>query len=251
MKIIDESLKLLKEKAEEVAKFSSLYAVKKTFGSLRGYILGPFIAKKLRNSIFSLSNIYDALNLAFSFQALGVSIKPSQVKREIAKLLEILTKLRPKIVLEIGTYMGGTLFLFTRVADPSAKIISIDLPCGYPKWKVFLFKAFSKGGQKIYLIRRNSHDPQTIEEIRRILGDEKVDFLFIDGDHTYEGVKKDFEMYSSLVRKGGIIAFHDIVPGHPRYGVPKFWNEIKMTYKHLEIVEDWSRSGRGIGVIYV
>jgi hypothetical protein len=30
-----------------------------------------------------------------------------------------------------------------------------------------------------------------------------VDFLFIDGDHTYEGVKKDFEMYSPLVRREG------------------------------------------------
>jgi len=41
------------------------------------------------------------------------------------------------------------------------------------------------------------------------------DFLFIDGDHTYEGVEGDFEMYSPLVRRGGIIAFHDIVPGPP------------------------------------
>jgi predicted O-methyltransferase YrrM len=44
------------------------------------------------------------------------------------------------------------------------------------------------------------------------LKDNKVDFLFIDADHSYEGVKKDFEMYSPLVRKGGIIAFHDIIP---------------------------------------
>jgi predicted O-methyltransferase YrrM len=37
------------------------------------------------------------------------------------------------------------------------------------------------------------------------------DFLFIDGDHTYQGVKQDFQMYSPLVKKGGIVAFHDIV----------------------------------------
>jgi len=46
------------------------------------------------------------------------------------------------------------------------------------------------------------------------LNGEPLDFLFIDGDHTYEGVKRDFEMYSPLVRNGGIIAFHDIVK-HP------------------------------------
>jgi predicted O-methyltransferase YrrM len=40
----------------------------------------------------------------------------------------------------------------------------------------------------------------------------RLDFLFIDGDHTYEGVKQDFEMYTPLVRKGGLVAMHDIVP---------------------------------------
>jgi hypothetical protein len=59
------------------------------------------------------------------------------------------------------------------------------------------------------------------------LRDKKVDFLFIDADHSYEGIKKDFEMYSLLVRKGGIIAFHDIVPsGYPT--LHKFWNEVKV-----------------------
>jgi len=41
--------------------------------------------------------------------------------------------------------------------------------------------------------------------VKKILAGRQVDFLFIDGDHSYEGVKKDFEMYSSLVRKGGVV----------------------------------------------
>ena len=66
-----------------------------------------------------------------------------------------------------------------------------------------------------------------MQKIKAILKDNKVDFLFIDGDHSHEGVKKDFEMYSPLVRKGGIIAFHDIVPfGYPT--LHKFWNEVKV-----------------------
>ena len=36
------------------------------------------------------------------------------------------------------------------------------------------------------------------QEVKRILGSEKVDFIFIDGDHMYEGVKRDFEMHSPL-----------------------------------------------------
>jgi len=224
-----------------------------------GHILSPFIAKKFRDSVRNIDNIHNALDFAFSFQIFGVSIKPAQVEYEIAKLLEIVAELKPKVVLEIGTAGGGTLFLLTRVADPEAKIISIDLPGGpfgggYPKWKTPLYKSFSKEGQKIYLVRRDSHDPQILEEVkRRILGSEKIDFLFIDGDHTYEGVKKDFEMYCKLVRKGGLMAFHDIVPGPPENvgGVPKFWNEIKHNFDYREIVSEWKQGGCGIGVVYV
>jgi predicted O-methyltransferase YrrM len=72
-------------------------------------------------------------------------------------------------------------------------------------------------------------------------------------DHTYEGVKKDFEMYSPLVREGGIVAFHDIVPGLHEYvgGVPRFWREVKSNYVSKEIVKDWNQGGFGIGVIRI
>jgi len=41
------------------------------------------------------------------------------------------------------------------------------------------------------------------------LHDIKIDILFIDGDHTYEGVKKDFELYSTILSKNGIVIIHD------------------------------------------
>lgn len=52
-------------------------------------------------------------------------------------------------------------------------------------------------------------------------------------------------MYSPLVQRGGIIAFHDIVPGPPELvgGVPKFWSELKQEYgvdRVIEIVRDWN-----------
>ncbi len=39
--------------------------------------------------------------------------------------------------------------------------------------------------------------------------DIKIDILFIDGDHTYEGVKKDFDLYSTILSTNGIIIIHD------------------------------------------
>jgi predicted O-methyltransferase YrrM len=259
MGVIERGLKILREEGVEVfIKKALLYIFRKSIESFLGYMFSPFIMGKFRNSAHNIDNIYDALNFAFSFRAFGVSIKPVQVEYEIAKLLEIVAELKPKVVLEIGTAGGGTLFLFTRVADPEAKIISVDLPGGpfgggYPRWKIPLYKSFSKGGQRIYLVRGDSHDPRTLEEVKRILGDEKVDFLFIDGDHTYEGVKRDFEMYSPLVRNGGVIAFHDICPHPPETGceVSQFWNEVKQRHKYAEIVEDWNQKWAGIGVLYV
>jgi cephalosporin hydroxylase len=241
MKIVEKSLKILREGGiEAFVKKALLYVHVKLARNFKGFIvsfgwiLSPFIMKKFRSSACNVYEIYDALNFAFSFQAFGVSIKPKQIKYEIDELLKIVAELKPKVILEIGTGRGGTLFLFTRVADQMAKIISIDLPGwplggGYPRWKIPLYKSFAKERQKIYLIKRDSHNPQTLEEVKKILSGEKVDFLFIDGDHAYEGVKRDFEMYSPLVSKGGIIAFHDIllIPPEKVGGVPKFWNEIK------------------------
>ncbi|MBM3254640.1 MAG: class I SAM-dependent methyltransferase [Candidatus Omnitrophica bacterium] len=194
------------------------------------------------------------VDFAFT-RCLGL-IKPSQVKKEILKLLIILNRIKPNSVLEIGTESGGTLFLFTRVASEDATIISIDLPGGpfgggYPKWRVPFYKSFALPNQKIHLLRADSHDETTLEKVKTILTGREIDFLFIDGDHTYEGVKKDFEMYSPLVKKNGIIALHDIVPHlrRPNCKVSRFWNEIKFKYDHVEIVNDWNQNWAGIGVI--
>jgi cephalosporin hydroxylase len=185
--------------------------------------------------------------------------RPWQIMEEIKNLLLILDKVKPKVILEIGTARGGTLFLFSNIAHEEAILISVDLYQTIEKR--ILFRYIKKGKQKIYLIQGDSHSIETLRKIEEILKGRKVDFLFIDGDHSYEGVKRDFEMYSPLVRKGGIIAFHDIIPDYyTRYGIKtstwagevyKFWNEIKEKYEHLEMVKDREQNGFGIGVLFV
>jgi predicted O-methyltransferase YrrM len=222
-----------------------------------GYASASIARHKLKKPLVMLHELDDIVEFTFNFKALGISIKPTQVKDEIRDLLRHLTP-KPKVVLEIGTASGGALFMFARIAQPDATIISIDLPGGmfgggYPKWKSPLYKSFAHGQQKVYLLCGDSHDPAAASKVQKILGERKIDFLFIDGDHTYEGVKKDFEMYSSLVRNGGIIALHDIVHGTLENvgGVPKFWSEIKCKFEYLEIVKSWNQKGYGIGIIYV
>jgi predicted O-methyltransferase YrrM len=214
-----------------------------------------FEVVNLKLAVHNCVGVEDFVNLVFSSRVL--TINPDQVKDEIAALVEILARRRPRYVLEIGTSSGGTLFLFTKISSPDAVITSINLPtnrfadCGYPRWRIPIYKSFATQNQKINLIRQNSHDSSTLGMAKRILQGRKLDFLFLDGDHTYEGVKMDFEMYASLVDKGGIVAFHDIVPGPKEVvgGVPRFWDEIKHKFKYIELVKDRKQGGFGIGVV--
>lgn len=215
----------------------------------------PHCVREIRN--LDRGHTIDQL-VSFAFTECDGLIRPVQSQSEIAQLLMILHKMRPKSILEIGTAGGGTLFLFSRMASDDARMISINLPGGwfvsgdgYPKWKIPLYKAFALPNQRVHLIMRDSHDGKTLEQVKAILNGEKVDFLFIDGDHTYEGVRKDFEMYSPLVKKNGMITFHDIVTDSPKIvcQVRTFWNEIKSGYECVEIVEDRNRNIGGIGLI--
>jgi len=227
--------------------------------SFRGRLAASVLSKKAGKC----TTILDYINLCsdifhnIPLKYIGWPIRPFQVKQEIQTLLSVLSEQNIYAMLEIGTAKGGTLFLFTRMIDSNARIISIDLPYGkfgggYEDFKIPFFTNFARKNQRIFLVRADSHSSSSLSTIKSILEGQKIDFLFIDGDHTYEGVKKDFQMYSSIVRKGGLIAFHDICKGPPEEAgaVNKFWNEIKLGYVHKEIVNNSNQEGFGIGVLY-
>lgn len=183
--------------------------------------------------------------------------KACQVPSELATLGEILAEHRPERAFEIGTALGGTLIFLTRLASPRATIVSVDLPGGkfgggYSARRKWFYQRFARRNQRLHLLQDDSHSDGTLERIKAILAGQPLDYLFIDGDHRYDGVKRDFEMYGPLVRKGGLIAFHDIVegPSDAVGGVPQFWREIKSQYHHREIINDPLQGGFGIGILY-
>ena len=179
-----------------------------------------------------------------------------QKKTEIVAALEGFVLDRPRHILEIGAAGGGTSFLLSRVAGAESLVVSVDLNLRTPL-KIAM-GAWARRDQRIVGLRGDSHSYETAREIASLV-ETDLDLLFIDGDHSYDGVKRDFEMYSPMVRKGGVIAFHDIVPdnasrGRPKSlawsgGVPRFWSEVRGVFGGREYVEDREQDGYGIGVI--
>jgi cephalosporin hydroxylase len=236
-------------------KWVMLKTIKRGFQNFYRPWLLPSALRALQAQTKNLTAVESAVDLAFEFRHYGIQFAPSQVPEEITSFLKLLAQRPPATVLEVGTDKGGTFFLLTRVAAPDALLLSLDLPVGqrsaYPAWREPLYREFRRERQRVELVRRDSHDPRTVEKIQELLGGRKLDLLFIDGDHSYEGVKKDFEMYSPLVAGGGVMAFHDIVDG-PKACVgdsPRFWRELKQNRRHLEFVKSWQQGGWGIGVL--
>lgn len=175
---------------------------------------------------------------------------------ELHKLLDFLKNRKMDTVVEIGTATGGTFYALCQAAPADAHIFSIDLPGGpfgggYDPKDAHIFKTYAKIGQTIYLIPKDSHDGATKKDLFDRLKGRKIDVLFIDGDHTYQGVKKDFELYEPLVEKGGVIIFHDICKHMtaPECQVEKFWTEIKDKYENIEIIDPEDDEWGGIGVL--
>jgi predicted O-methyltransferase YrrM len=175
---------------------------------------------------------------------------------ELTAMLGAVRRLRPGVVMEIGTHRGGTLMCLAAVARPDAFLLSLDMhtsPMGVePPWEQVeqRIRGSLRPGQELVALRMDSHLDATLDAVRTALDGRAVDFLFIDGDHTYEGVWQDFDMYSPLVRPGGLVAFHDIHfnPHDPVSRVDRFWSEVRGRFRCRELVDQDFPGGTGMGI---
>ncbi len=203
-------------------------------------------------AILSKRAVVDNVTITNKAMMLGALQKPT----ELHNFLEFIKDKPLKNIVEIGTARGGVLYALCQLGEENAKVISIDKPGGsfgggYSLEDIEFYKTFGKDGQAMHFIRKNSHKESTLMEVKKCLKGKKIDLLFIDGDHTYEGVRADFMMYSPLVSNGGIVAFHDICEHKtvPECQVNKFWREIRNNYKHFEFIDKYDKTWGGIGVL--
>ena len=116
--------------------------------------------------------------------------------------------LKPKRILEIGVCNGGSLRFWAELAEE--KVVGVDINPEIKKTIPWDWK----NNAKITLIIGDSTLPSTANYAKSIVGD-SIDFLYIDGDHSFKGIQNDFNNYSKLVKPGGIIGFHDLDCSEP------------------------------------
>jgi cephalosporin hydroxylase len=180
-----------------------------------------------------------------------------QIRGEILSLTNFVAALSPKHVMEIGSARGGSFYLWSMLAAADGKKISVDLPGGVyggeenadASTRARRDELMLSWATGVHLIAGDSHTKEIHDQVQAILGDDKVDFLFIDGDHTYEGVRADYLMYRDFVRSNGYIAFHDINDSDfhraNQVGVGRLWQELEGSKLEFNEHQDWA----GIGVI--
>lgn len=98
-------------------------------------------------------------------------------------------------------------------------------------------------------IHGDTHDSRTLQALKEKLKGKSINILFIDADHSYESVKKDFEIYSPLC--SDIIALHDIHVGRHQNKIEgvevwKFWDELIREDKEFSFISIDEEEGIGI-----
>lgn len=175
---------------------------------------------------------------------------------EFERLLALYIELQPKNIMEIGSFYGGTLWFWLTHSVGFNKVITLDYPVPPSDGRYEeMMKCRSQwdswtkqvGVKEFHNVIGDSTSQESKNKVNSIIKEGELDFLFIDGGHTYDVVKSDYETYSKYVRKGGIIAFHDVIGLEE---VRQYWNELKQGKPYVEISHNTS-VGWGIGVLFV
>jgi hypothetical protein len=134
--------------------------------------------------------------------------------------------------IEIGVNKGASFYLWAHFIEG----IKIGIDKGQFPTKL------SKLFDNVHGIVGDSHSLTTIAEVRQILNGEKVDWLFIDGDHG-PGALNDYNDYKQFVRLGGFIGLHDLRHrSHTHIGT--MWDELKGDKYEIKY-------GTGLGILQV
>lgn len=182
------------------------------------------------------------------FHSVPTPVPIFQREWEFLQLLNLYGERRPRRVLEVGTFHGGTLYHWLQSAAPRATIISVDSYSENVDNR-HLYPAWTPAGVTLEAIQGDSRAESTIARVRAFA---PFDWIFIDAGHLEHEVQADWDAYSPMAERGAIIALHDIMRSpHDWIQVDRVWERIQhqgdVTQEFVCATGlDWS----GIGVVF-
>ncbi|MET3408006.1 hypothetical protein COM86_27515 [Priestia megaterium] len=189
-------------------------------------------------------------NPKFEYESEYPNIKNGPWGGHINFAYDLVRFLKPKKIVELGTYYGASFFSFCQaVKDEKCKTAcdAIDTWNGDAQGGFYgeeVYTTINQLTQKYYkdignLIRA------TFDETVQQYKDETIDFLHIDGYHTYEAVLHDYETWLPKISNHGIILFHDITVYRDNFGVYKLWRELINKYPSCSF-----KHSHGLGILF-
>jgi hypothetical protein len=158
---------------------------------------------------------------------------------------------RPRLLVELGTHYGESYCAFCQAVDTlklSTRCVAIDT------WEGDAGTGAYAG---VYEDLQAHHDPlySRFSTLMRCRFDEAVDrfasgsidLLHIDGGHSYDEVRHDFETWLPKMSNYGVIMFHDTQVRDPGFGVWKLWAEISPRFPSFEFTHTYGLGILGVG----
>src|SRR6478672_1923075 len=175
-------------------------------------------------------------------------VEPTSWVPHIPFAFWLIDALRPRTVVELGTHSGNSFSAFAQ----AVQVLGLESACyAVDTWKGDEHSGVY--GEEVFQEWSSFHDPHfgsfsrlvrsTFDDALTKFGEGSIDLLHIDGYHTYEAVRHDFESWLPKLSARGVVLFHDIDVRERDFGVWKLWEEITEKHLYFEFVH-----GPGLGV---
>lgn len=150
-------------------------------------------------------------------------------------LHQLCARARPKGIVETGTRYGFSAIQMA-AGCPEAKIVTLDIDPGSKARVEDLCR--EHGFRNVVAITADSQHAlgQVLEHLK------EAQVVYLDSDHRYDLLKKEFEIYSNLVPSGGVVLMDDVklTPD-----LRKFWDEVPQPKADLDFLHHLYRAGFG------